>query len=223
MSARSVLSPKHTNRASVHKLSPLTLPSKNLRVKLAKLSGNTVLTPSKKTSKPALALNFAIFEDAPSARGAPSPEAQSNRPDHLDQENILQPKPIGLRQTAMQNRRPLATLDSNEFPAHISYGGSFANPVRLTETYYPSNFNNENRSLHKKLSLPSYITPPRKSAAIIFRSNFAEALNEDDLVELHLLNKYRSLQRRRQRSMSVGRNAGKLPLITKPKFNILST
>lgn len=220
MSGRSILSPKHTNRASVNKLSPLMLPSKSGRVKLARLSEKNVLTPSKKAKS--LGLNFTIFEDAPANRETPSPEHQSNRPDHLDQENILQPKPMGLGQSSLAERRPLATLSPNEFPAYISYGASLANPVRLTETYYPSNFNNENKSLHKKLTLPSYITPPRKSKAIIFRSNFASPLNEEDYVELHLLTKQLALQKRRQRSMSVGRNAAKLPLVTKPKFDILS-
>lgn len=164
----------------------------------------------------------------------------SNKQNHNDQENILQPSKKGyvspLKGSAA--REPLTQLSVNEYPGYIAVGKGRL--TQLTEPWIPSNSNNEQKSLHKfQTGIPSFITPPRNLKFIrldsvlkdfasttltekyLFKSNvpiFDE--EEEDEVERSL--QWKEMEMKRKRSNSVGMNDGKLKLIKKNNFEILS-
>lgn len=90
----------------------------------------------------------------------------------------------------------------------------------MSKTYKPTSTN-----YSKINSLPNFVTPPRKNLMqndkyLYKSSNDLMNLTGEDEMENRLLAKQKRL---RKRSMSVGKNDRKLHLITKNKFQILST
>lgn len=210
-SPRRVLSPsKNHNKATPSKQRSVGSPF--LTRLLPRLNNNqTVMTPVNTTKKPRL--TFTIYEDAvPHKKRTPSP-VRSNRLDHNDQENILQPKPLNLKQYGTV-RKPLTNLDINEYPGYINY--ALGPSLQLKEVYYPPNFRNDSTNLHKFTQLPNFVTPPRRN--LQHNDTYLVKSVEDE--ETILLSKQRALLRKK-RSMSVGRNSGKLPLIRKNPFPIV--
>lgn len=204
---RSVLSPRQSNVSSP---SPKKNKVENPFNTKVNLTYNPVkASPSSK--KPKLA--FTIYEDKiPHTTSEQSVEPISNKLNHSDQENILQPK----KETrSEQGRSPLANLNIYKFPGYVSYDPNSNLRNQLIDLYQPSNSENEFKSLHKHLSLPSYLTPPRSS-----RHKYLVSSKEDDL-ELHLIKRSNSIRHRR--SHSVGKNLSKLNLIRKNTFDILTT
>lgn len=209
-------------------------------------------SPARSPSKSLLAgrsgPGFIIFEDPKTYRGAKPDLAVSgreNRPldqvsgsintEFVDQENALQPKLVVIPQRKLHNRKPLAPLSTNEFTGHISFDGVINE--KLTQLWHPPNCDNGHRSVHKKLALPSFITPPRKQATTKLRQTYADpgtdALvskylyrsNMHDLdpeldMEMRLISKNNRIRKRRL--MSVGRNEARAPLISRPQFKIAS-
>lgn len=191
---------------------------------------------------------FVIFEDPKTYRGAKPDLAVSgreNRPldqstsslqtEFVDQENALQPKLVVIPQRSLHNRKPLAPLSTNEFSGHITFDGVFNE--KLTQLWHPPNSDNGHRSVHKKLALPSFITPPRKQATTklrqpyidpgtdalvskyLYKSNMHDLDPELDM-EMRLISKNNRIRKRRL--MSVGRNEARAPLISRPQFKIAS-
>ncbi|ODV81912.1 uncharacterized protein CANTADRAFT_3971 [Suhomyces tanzawaensis NRRL Y-17324] len=223
---RSVLSPKPSNISSpFRKAAPFTKLSPLVHHKPA-----LVATPAKKPK-----LNFTIFEDSPAQHPVDvelSPV--SNRPNHYDQENILQPKKVAEPAHRPHARTPLGDLNLNQFAGYIHYTGGESR--QLAELYQPANFNNDFNSLHKHTNIPCYLTPSRAAKdKYLVRSNMDSVdeleVDETDDAELTLLRKHHRLQNRvattgmvkkHRRSMSVGKNDAKLKLIRKNNFTILS-
>ena len=187
---------------------------------------------------------FVIFEDPKTYRGAkPDLEVSGseNRPgtggfstEFVDQENALQPKAVAIPQRKLHNRKPLAPLSTNEFSGHITFDGG--NGEKLTQLWHPPNCNNGHRSVHKKLALPSFVTPPRKQATTklrqpyadpndglvskyLYKSNMHDVDPELDM-EMRLISKNNRIRKRRL--MSVGRNEARAPLVCRPQFKIAS-
>lgn len=168
---------------------------------------------------------FHIYHDPPTETSSSSPCSCSTAQDLVndDKENILQPKIMGLKQNNYTYRRPLANLSIQKYPGYVSAVGQLRHGrLKLTTLYHPKNFQNASGSLHKFNDLPSYVTPPRNSLAKILHRSGTGALADDeevDELEQMLLTKLRETLRRK-RSMSVGKNRGKIHLVTKPKFEI---
>lgn len=174
-------------------------------MKLPKLGYN--LTPSRTK-----ALGFTIYEDN-AEEHALYHKGDATEELHDDKENILQPKVLALKQSTYTHRKPLSNLSIREYPGHLSSVGMLErHPIKLQQLYEPKNYNNESRTTHKFNRLPSYITPPRNTMNRILHRTV-----EDDDVENLLVAK-----EGRRRAMSVGVNKGKLHLITKNKFKILT-
>ncbi|CAK7894667.1 hypothetical protein CAAN1_02S04544 [[Candida] anglica] len=261
---RSVLSPKTSNsKPSPTKTNSFESPLSNHRLRL--------VSPTKRKlfkTSPVKSNGFVIFEDPvkynplentntndidPYSAGLDkenvnhsNTQGLSNKQNHMDQENILQPKKNEqFRRNNTTPRKPLGNLSINEFPGYITRGGESLAGNQLTEDWIPSNANNEQNSLHKfQMKIPSFVTPPRNSKYIrlekvvnefaatslsekyLFKSNVAisegeEDENDIDDVELHLQKRANSM-RIRKRSNSVGKNNSKLKLIRKNNFQILS-
>lgn len=193
-------------------------------------------TPSPKKQT----LGFTIWEDkvdksnsTTDVVGTPT----SNKLNHNDQENILQPKKVENKRFH-NDRQPLSNLSINEFKGFISTNG--AAPIQLTELYQPINFNNEFKSLHKQLNIPSYVTPSRRYRDKYLVKSGIDEIDEEieDEMELLLSKKQQQrsttlsakpnninkthLIRKHTRSLTVGKNDSKLSLIRKNKFSILS-
>ncbi|KAK6203322.1 uncharacterized protein RJT21DRAFT_26298 [Scheffersomyces amazonensis] len=235
---RSVLSPRPSNiLLSPSKRSPFKHQYIGNYNKLSPLKG-VVSTPSSSGSpiikRPKL--NFTIFEDKPDTTKQQQNKDEefdiSNKLNHNDQENILQPsKQIKSRSTPKNinsnYRKPLSNLNINEFPGYIRYANDGNRDTQLTDLYQPINFDNEFKSLHKFQSIPSFLTPSRRQAykylyfskSKIFEEQVPEEEVDDEVdvddVEAHLLTK-------RKRSFSVGSNDSKLGLIRKNNFTIMS-
>lgn len=236
---RRVLSPSKNHNISrtplkLKKNSPFNTSSP---IKIPKLNNSNILTPVKKNPAKKPRLGFTIFEDKPKPASAysntaksPSP-SKSNKTDHNDQENILQPKPLNLKQQSFPKRVPLKPLSTNEFPGFlktIESDPALSRSIQLTEPYVPQNYKSTtSTNLHHFNSLPSFVTPPRKNLVhndkFLFKSEFLDDKeNDDDLLERHLIAKHKNLVRRHKRAMSVGKNDAKAPLVKKNTFSILS-
>ncbi|CAH2351298.1 hypothetical protein CLIB1423_03S03114 [[Candida] railenensis] len=199
---RSVLSPKPSNtRPSPTKANSFESPIANHRLRLVSPSKSHSQPISRKSSPPKKQqpgqLSFKIFEDPikPSSQDSaevreeedfPSLDKEnksnskstplSNKQNHSDQENILQPSKRGLIRSPSSlsvNRAPLAQLNVHDFPGYITsaFGNGFGSgahrPMKLTEPWIPPNSNNEQKSLQKfHTGIPSFITPPRNSRYI---------------------------------------------------------
>ncbi|KAK6458176.1 uncharacterized protein RJT20DRAFT_126125 [Scheffersomyces xylosifermentans] len=234
---RSALSPKSSNISSPkrkHGSNPFGTP----RLSPLKKTLPPRSSPSPKRPK----LNFAIYEDKiekPVEIEDSDVESISNEMNHNDQENILQPKKIAgnnsfdSRSNCRTGRVPLRNLNIYEFPGH--YSSSSHSTTQLTELYQPATFNNEFKSVHKYVNIPCFLTPSRRSnkEQYMVRSssgNFDEEAIDEEIDESDLtLERKHQQQLKRQpggnhkRSYSVGKNDGKLPLIRKNNFTILSS
>ena len=195
---------------------------------------STTPSPKKQT------LGFIIWEDKVDKSNSTTDiigTPTSNKLNHNDQENILQPKKVENKRFH-NHRQPLSNLSINEFKGFISTNG--ATPIQLIELYQPINFDNEFKSLHKQLNIPSYLTPSRISRDKYLVKSGIDEIDEEMEDEMELLlsrkQKQRStslatktnninkthLIRKHTRSLSVGKNDSKLNLIRKNKFSILS-
>lgn len=187
-------------------------------------------------------LSFTIFEDKVAPHRDVNEMPPTNKLNHNDQENILQPKKTTFnaisRMSSEGIRRPLANLSMKDFPGYV--GG-----VTLTELYQPPNFENDFKSIHKFLGFPNYVSPVKKDhylvktdAEGVFSGFKNEAFNfnntSNDVFDLqnppstptkrlvksslttHIIRKH-------HRSLSVGKNDSKLKLIRKNNFSILSS
>lgn len=179
-------------------------------------------------------LSFTIFEDKVAPHRDINGTPLSNKINHNDQENILQPKKTSTTIPRMAaDRKPLSNLSITDFPGYV--GGS-----ALTELYQPPNFENDFKSIHKFLGCPSYVSPVKKDRYLVETaaegvfSGFRDADNDSNevfdlenppatptkshksLLTTHMIRKHR-------RSLSVGKNDSKLKLIRKNNFSILST
>ncbi|KAK6466081.1 hypothetical protein DFJ63DRAFT_50870 [Scheffersomyces coipomensis] len=171
-------SPLKQSNNNVNRLSPL-------KKFVSTTSSSSSPVPSKKPK-----LNFTIFEDNPVSTEDSTVDQQlqeeeiTNKLNHNDQENILQPsKQIKSRLTpknvSSSYRKPLSNLSINEFPGYITTmngsasitNASSSSSSQLTELYQPISFNNEFKSLHKFQNIPSYLTPSR-------RNKFSAAANK---------------------------------------------
>ena len=157
-------------------------------------------TPSPKKRKPATSLGFTIWEDKKDNSthdvvGTPT----SNKLNHNDQENVLQPKPMCSRSG---NRSPLKDLSLNSFKGYITSDGV---TTQLDELYQPINFENEFKSAHKFNNLPSFVTPVKKNKYLV-RSAQKSVFSK-----------------KHARSLSAGKNDIKRDLVQKPKFAILTS
>ncbi|KAI5956884.1 hypothetical protein KGF54_000502 [Candida jiufengensis] len=189
---RSVLSPKPTNFTSPIK-KPTTRSQFSPKKSISKPS-----TPSKKKSS---TLGFTIWEDkqittTQEVVGTPT----SNKQNHNDQENILQPKKI--HNIRSIQRQPLSNLNISEFKGYITKNNE---TTQLTELYNSPNFNNDFKSLHKFNNLPCFVTPTKKEKYLTSSST-----SSNYCIQKH------------KRSLSVGHNDSKLDLIKKNGFTILS-
>ncbi|KAI5970023.1 hypothetical protein CANMA_000926 [Candida margitis] len=200
---RSVLSPKIFN---ANQLSPQR---KNFAAgpkyanKSPMRSGSQVRTPSPKKPKPAASLGFTIWEDnvdntSHDVVGTPT----SNKANHNDQENILQPKQTCHRSG---HRTPLQDLSINSFKGYISSGGV---TTQLDDPYQPLHFDNGFRSAHRFNNLPPFVTPVKKDRYLAKSGRVDEWKVEASSVRKH------------GRSLSVGMNEAKRDLVQKPKFAI---
>lgn len=201
------------SRSSSPTKSNTSTPARNpflqtLPVKLPKLGVS--LTPRKRPT-----LGFTIYEDKPEEY-AKHHQTQNSDEIHDDKENILQPKVMALKQTG--TRTPLVDLSILEYPGFL-VSETYTHQKKLDQVYQPKNYNNESRTVHKYNRLPSYITPPRNAMKKIL---YQSVPNADDDVERRLASKHRDIMRRK-RSMSVGVNKGKVHLVAKNNFEILST
>lgn len=243
---RSILSPSKNHNISKTPLKSRNNSPFNSSVKIPKLNNQNILTPIKKNPAKKPKLGFTIFEDKPSPLNKSPSKSSSpttplsqlqttNRLDHNDQENILQPKVLGLKQFSQPRRAPLSNLCINEFPGYANFIDGNDTSSQMTEPYFPSNYKNDSINLHKFNSLPSFVTPPRKNLVhndkYMYKSDSKEIL--DDEAEVQLINKQRQMLLKskhsqkckqiqpKKRSMSVDKNDLKLPLIKKNDFNIL--
>ncbi|RCK57463.1 hypothetical protein Cantr_06773 [Candida viswanathii] len=228
---RSVLSPKPSN---ISNASPLGKRYTRLTPSPIKHSFKSGSPSPKKAS-----LGFTIWEDKVDNSNTTTDvvgQTTSNKLNHNDQENILQPKKDAI--VRHNKRQVLANLSINEYKGYITVSGTRS---QLTELYQPINFDNEFKSLHKQLNLPSYLTPSRRNRdKYLVKSGIDEIEEEnisdeedgddDDEVEVLLTKKKQQrvssgqtrVIRKHTRSMSLGKNDAKLNLIRKNKFSILS-
>ncbi|KAG2733189.1 hypothetical protein G9P44_004179 [Scheffersomyces stipitis] len=227
---RSVLSPKPSNISTPSRKNgtPIFVSSKLSPVKAIP----SRLTPSPKKPK----LNFTIWEDKAQPQQPEISEDYifSNKQNHNDQENILQPKknPAVTVNRRSPTREPLGNLNIHDFPGHVTYGS--ATSLQLTELYQPTHYNNEFKSLHKFSNIPSFLTPTRKNNSnmekYLVKSSSA-VYTEDDEIDLELDDAEMTLvkkqltqnsTRKHRRSYSVGKNDSKSGLIRRNNFTILS-
>ncbi|KAG7194929.1 uncharacterized protein KQ657_004037 [Scheffersomyces spartinae] len=219
---RPVLSPKHNsnrNTPSPKRPKPSTSNNHNpfVDVKLEYSNVSVRNSPSPTRKHP---ISFEIFEDKrPYKRvSTTSTTSLSNKSNHNDQENILQPKMrlIADSVTATTNtpptttpmtRSPLSDLNIAKFPGYIHYPQS-RRQIQLTDLYVSQTHNNDFNSLHKKLDFPCYLTPPRDQ-----RSKYLVRSNNDDVMMIK-----RAAHRR---SSSVGKNESKKTLLKKNAFKII--
>ncbi|EER33978.1 conserved hypothetical protein [Candida tropicalis MYA-3404] len=229
---RSILSPKPSN---ISNSSPFGKRYTRLTPSPTKHSYKST-TPSPKKST----LGFTIWEDKVDKSNSTTSvvgQTTSNKLNHNDQENILQPKKEEI--VRHNGRKVLGNLSINEYKGYITVAGTRS---QLTELYQPINFDNEFKSLHKQSNLPSYLTPSRRNRdEYLVKSGIDEIeeecvsedeedANDDDEVEVLLMKKKQQrsstnqthMIRKHTRSMSLGKNEAKLNLIRKNKFSILS-
>lgn len=251
ISPRSALSPKSSNTTSLPGTKSL-YPFRSSPLKHSCADSSLIREQPFIVKRPKLSFN--IFQDEQQvARYHPvSGPAHSNRQNHGDQENILQPKKGSgaLADPRVNgNRTPLLELVASDFPGYVhrASGNSREKPMQLLEPFRPSNLKNAFGSLHKHSSIPHDLTPVKRGAAYMVSSSnavFAEKISapispdtlsdsesEEDVddAESTLRRKHASKNstnvspvRRHHRSMLVGTNDSKLPLITRNGFSILS-
>ncbi|KAI5952920.1 hypothetical protein KGF57_004126 [Candida theae] len=201
---RSALSPKVFN---VNPLSPQRKSIASVTREYSKSpfrSVSEVRTPSPKKHKAAAAPGFTIWEDkvdnsSHSIVGTPI----SNKLNHNDQENILQPKITCIRSGP---RSPLGDLSINSFKGFVTSNGV---TTQLDELFQPATFENEFRSTHRFNNLPSFATPVKKD-------KYLAKSGQKSGYEIAAIKKHK-------RSYSAGTNVAKRDLIQKPKFAISSS
>lgn len=229
---RSILSPKPSNISTV---SPFGKRYTRLTPSPTKHSFKST-SPSPKKST----LSFTIWEDKVDKSNSTTAvvgQTTSNKLNHNDQENILQPKKEEI--VRYNKRTVLGNLSINEYKGYIAMSGTRS---QLSELYQPINFDNEFKSLHKQLNIPSYLTPSRRNRdkylvksgvhdIVSEEEQEEEDANDEDEVEVLLAKKKQQrilpgqthLIRKHTRSMSLGKNEAKLSLIRKNNFSILSS
>lgn len=231
-SKRLALSSKSSNVIS----SPFNTNKKSASHQITTTTNSTTSkshSPTRKQPK----LAFSIWEDKPSQPETTNDETKSNddeplsnKQNHHDQENILQPRKHDITRSNPM-RKPLSPLNINEYQGFITYSHSNT-AYQLTQLYQPPNFNNQFKSLHKKLNLPSFATPSRRNRdKYLVKSTNSEEQDSPffDETELYLIKKQQqntiktNLIRKHTRSLSVGKNDSKLRLIRKNNFTILSS
>ncbi|KAI5963102.1 uncharacterized protein KGF55_002894 [Candida pseudojiufengensis] len=216
---RSVLSPKPTNFTSPSKRKYFQ-PSFNQNSPKKSISKPS--TPSKQRKTPTT-LGFTIWEDKTNDKTNSSANhdivgtTTSNKLNHNDQENILQPKklinirPCLTRKPPCLTRKPLNDLNIADFKGFITRDNE---TTQLTELYQPPNFNNDFKSLHKFNNLPCFVTPTKKD----------KYLTKSSLDDGHIgvINFDKYYVNKHRRSLSLGQNDAKLELIKKNGFTIMS-
>lgn len=214
---RPVLSPKHSNRNTPSPKRPKTAnPFVDVRLEYSTVPLRNSPSPPRKQKS--TRLPFEIFEDKkPYVRVGSGLSSVSNKSNHNDQENILQPKMrleagSGSGPGSDHNtvRSPLSDLSITKFPGYVLYPQT-SKPARLTELYLSQTYNNDFKSLHKKLDFPCYLTPPRgQRSKYLVRSDSADDLDMKKAVHM-----------KHRRSASVGKNESKKSLLRKNSFKIL--
>ncbi|CAK9440095.1 uncharacterized protein LODBEIA_P41950 [Lodderomyces beijingensis] len=216
-SKRPALSPKSSNNAVNNKKSPLGKSGTSSLPRTKSLSSTNSFnffktaspSPNKKVAI-SPSLGFSIWEDSPKPAPAAAsardfPPATSNKLNHNDQENILQPKQVPVYRS-IGARKPLMDLSVNKYRGYVTQGST---TQQLTTLYEPANFNNDFKSLHKFTDAPGFVTPSRTNRGkYLVRSLSSEKIS--GRVQKH------------SRSMSLGKNEMKRTLIKKNSFPILS-
>lgn len=127
----------------------------------------------------------------------------SNKLNHNDQENILQPKLTCIRRG---HHAPLQDLSINSFKGYITSEGV---TTQLDELYEPFNFDNEFKSAHRFNNIPPFVTPVKKDKYLAKSGQKEWKCGENGV-------------RKHTRSLSAGMNETKRDLVQKPKFAILT-
>ncbi|KAI3402490.2 hypothetical protein KGF56_004731 [Candida oxycetoniae] len=184
-------------------------------------------SPKKSKSSTTSLLGFSIWEDkkAVSSTVEMTERPKSNKLNHNDQENILQPKKI--KNLRSFKRKPLGDLSINEYKGFVTCGDDTT--MSLTELYQPMNFDNESRSLHRFDGLPGFVTPSRRNNRNKYLSKSLSWGGEKGGLARQVnggvgvgANGVYMIQKH-SRSSSLGRNEAKRSLIKKNNFSILAT